>query len=114
MSEIPTGFHEESGLFACGHAVLVRIFDADMYKGLIEIPETVKRGMHTSETRGIVMSVGEDAWVEERKPRAVVGDKIILGTYAGSVMVGVRDGKTYRMVNDRDIYCRYYEKGESP
>lgn len=102
--------HEESGLKPLGVAVLCVSYDPDAEKRTIIIPESAEKGMKSLEQRAVVVAVGDLAWKDEPTPRAVVGDKVLLANYSGILVVGPKDGKTYRMVNDRDIYCAFEEK----
>lgn len=102
-------FHEESGLCPLGMAVLVESYDPDEPERRIIIPETAKQGMKTAENRARIVAIGPYAWGDEPAPRAAVGDKVLLVNYAGVLVVGPRDKKIYRMVNDRDIYCVFDE-----
>jgi len=79
--------------------------------GMIEIPEMVESRMAAVELKAIVVSVGSEAWADEvswwqwwKKPRAKPGDTVLVTKYAG-IMVRGNDGKQYRLVNDRDIFC---------
>lgn len=96
----------ESGLKPLGHAVLIQPYEPEMKKGLIVMPETVKERSAMVETRAVVIEVGPAAWDDEPAPRAVPGDKVLISKFAGAMATGTRDGKPYRLVNDRDIYCR--------
>jgi co-chaperonin GroES (HSP10) len=65
------------------------------------------------ENRAIVIEVGPLAWkndLEKDTPRAAVGDLVFITRYAGFMAIGPKDDKVYRLVNDRDIFCRI-EKG---
>lgn len=103
----------KSGLSPKGHAVLVSPYDPEEGTRVLIIPESAKQGMKSLENRAIVEEVGPVAWADEAAagyaPRAVAGDKVLLANYAGILVVGPKDGKTYRMVNDRDIYCGFEE-----
>lgn len=111
MSEVIHEFHKESGLCPLGVAVLVEAYDPEEERRRIIIPETAKQGMKTAETRARVVAIGPYAWADEPKPRAKVGDKVLLVNYAGVLVMGPRDKKVYRMVNDRDIYCAFDDEG---
>jgi co-chaperonin GroES (HSP10) len=104
----------KSGLRPLGHAVLVESYDPDESQRVLIIPESAKQGMKSIETRATVVAVGDAAWHEEIQqgypPRAVVGDKVLLANYSGVLVTGPKDGKIYRMVNDRDIYCQFEDK----
>lgn len=95
-----------SGLKPLGHAVLVEPYEPEMKKGLIVMPETAKERSAMVETRAIVIEAGPAAWIDEPAPRAKPGDKVLISKFAGAMATGTQDGKTYRIVNDRDIYCR--------
>ena len=96
----------KSGLKPLGYAVLVQPYEPEMKKGLIVMPETVKERSAMVETRAVVIEVGPAAWTDEKAPRAIPGDKVLISKFAGAMATGTADGKPYRIVNDRDIYCR--------
>lgn len=102
--------HSESGLEPLGHAVLVESYDPEAATRSIIIPESAKQGMKSIETRATVVAAGELAWVDEPKPRALPGDKVLLANFSGVLVTGPKNGKIYRMVNDRDIYCKFEDK----
>ena len=95
-----------SGLEPLGRAVLVRMVELEEWKAVrIVIPEHVKASSATVEQRAEVVAVGSAAWEDEKQARAQPGDKVIITKFAGYVTVGA-DGQIYRLVNDRDIFCR--------
>jgi len=96
----------KSGLIPLGHAVLVEPYEPQKKDSLIVMPETVKERSLMVETRATVVAVGPEAWSEEKRPRARAGDKVLISKFAGVMATGTADGKPYRLVNDRDIYCR--------
>jgi len=95
----------ESGLRPLGHAVLVEPYEPQKKESLIVMPETVKERTLMVETRAVVVAVGPEAWVDESSPRAAVGDHVMISKFAGVMATGIKDGKSYRFVNDRDIFC---------
>ena len=105
-----------SGLEPLGHAVLVRMVETSEYRGTIEIPDSVRASSAVMEQRCEVVAIGSVAWEDEalflfgfpiwRRPRAKCGDTVIVTKFAGFVTKGVLDGQLYRLVNDRDIFCR--------
>jgi co-chaperonin GroES (HSP10) len=99
----------ESGLHPKGHAVLVKPYEAELLSSIIEIPATVKDSLEVLETRVVVLEVGGSAWQDEREPRAVVGDCVFVTKFAGFVCAGA-DGRLYRLVNDRDVFCNIDQK----
>lgn len=95
-----------SGLRPRGVAVLVEPYEPEIKASLIAIPQTVRERTQMVEARVIVIEVGPEAWRDEREPRALPGDRVLITKFAGSMVVGTADGKSYRLVNDRDIYCQ--------
>lgn len=95
----------ESGLHPKGRAVLVRPYQPERKEGMIVIPESIEINQQTIEQRAVVIEAGPEAWIEERVPRAVAGEKVLISAYAGYMAKGVKDGVQYRFVNDRDIFA---------
>lgn len=96
----------ESGLEPLGRAVLVKMVELEEMKAsLIHIPPSVQRQSAAMEQRALVVAVGAAAWEDESQKRAAPGDKVILTRLAGYVAVGA-DNQVYRLVNDRDIFCK--------
>ena len=96
----------ESGLRPCGRAVLLAPYEPEIKKSMIVIPDSASERSAMIETRAVVIAIGPECWKDEQQPRASVGDKILIAKFAGAMVKGTADGVTYRMVNDRDIYCR--------
>ena len=105
-----------SGLEPLGRAVLVKPYEPELKDSMIVLPPEVKARNTTIESRAIVIEIGPMCWDDEkndlgqRVPRCAVGDLVMIGKYSGAVVIGTLDGHQYRMVNDRDIYCKI--KGE--
>ena len=96
----------KSGLKPLGHAVLVQPYEVQDKKSLIVLPENAKERATMVESRAIVIEIGPTAWDDEKVPRAQVGDHVFIIKFAGHMAVGIKDGKQYRLVNDRDIFCK--------
>lgn len=96
----------DSGLYPCGVAVLVKPYEPEIKKSIIEIPDTVRERTAMVESRAVVVDIGPGAWHDEAVPRAKVGDKVLITKFAGYMAVGPKDGQQYRLINDRDIFCR--------
>lgn len=96
----------KSGLYPLGQAVLVEPYEPEIKSQLIAIPKSAQEKMTMSEQRAIVVAVGPEAWKDEKKPRAMPGDKVMISAYAGTLTEGPLDGKTYRVINGRDIFLR--------
>lgn len=99
MSEI-----NGSGLKPLGVAVLLEEFKPERKVGQIVIPESVKGRQAMIDNRARVLAVGESAWHDEPVPRAKPGDVVLVTQFAGFMASGA-DGKLYRLVNDRDVFC---------
>jgi len=72
--------------------------------GTIVIPEHVKKNLNAVDNIGVVLAIGPSAWMDEKTPRAEVGDRVMITRFAGMVAKG-KDGAYYRLCNDRDIFC---------
>ena len=95
----------ESGLVPKGHAVLVIPYEPERAKSLLAIPDSVKDNSLMVEQRVIVVEAGPLAWADEPQPRALPGEKVLVTKFSGYIAKGTADGKIYRLVNDRDIFC---------
>lgn len=100
--------YNPSGLEPCGRAVLVKPYEPEQPKGRLVLPDSVQQGMRMLEQRAVVIAVGENAWYDEPSPRAAVGDHVLVGRFTGFIAgKGITaDGEEYRLVTDRDIFCR--------
>lgn len=97
----------ESGLLPLGRAVLVKMYEPEKRPGsVIQIPETVKEKSSVMEQQAVVIAIGSECWSDEKSPRCGVGDKVIVTKLAGYMARGSLDGQLYRLVNDRDIFCK--------
>ena len=94
-----------SGLKPLGVAVLIQTYEPERKAGMIVIPEQVQTRLAMVDNRATVIAVGENAWHDEPSPRAAVGDRVLVTGHAGFMAKGPADGKQYRLVNDRDIFC---------
>lgn len=117
-----------SGVNPCGHKVLVKPDEIERKtKGGIVIPETEAEKRDHSQTAGLLVAVGPDAfqncvttkyrlmnkeWIPvemevtgQSESFANVGDRIAYAKYQGENVVG-EDGEKYRLLNDMDITAR--------
>ena len=95
----------QSGLDPRGVAVLIQTYEPERKGSLIEIPDAVQGRQQMLENRAVVVAVGPAAWHDEPGPRAQVGERVLVTKFAGFMAKGPADGKMYRLVNDRDIFC---------
>jgi len=97
-----------SGLVPLGHAVLVKPYIPEIKTAtsMIVIPDQVRQSMQSVDQRAVVAAIGPLAWKGEGRARASVGDKVLVTRFAGYITNQTADGAEYRLVNDRDIFCR--------
>lgn len=93
-----------SGLRPLGVAVLIEPHEPERKAGKIVIPQNVSDRTVMLEDRARVLAVGPSAWHDEPAPRAKPGDLVLVAKFSGYMAKGA-DGKTYRIVNDRDIFA---------
>lgn len=93
-----------SGLRPLGRAVLVEYFEPERKASMIVIPENLQDRVHAVEQRARVIEVGPACWPDE-PPRAKAGDYVLISKMAGYATKGPRDDKSYRLINDRDIFA---------
>ncbi len=97
-----------SGLTPLGSAVLVEPYEPEVTikSKLIEIPKSARERLVMAEQQAKVIEVGPEAWKDEASPRAQPGDRVMVSAYAGMMTTGPLDGKSYRVINARDIFLR--------
>ena len=95
-----------SGLEPLGVAVLIRPYEPERKGAQIVLPDSVQGRMSMVDNRAVVVAVGASAWHDEPCPRAAIGDKVLVTKFAGFMAKGPKDGEVYRLVNDRDIFCK--------
>ena len=100
-----------SGVRPLGSAVLAASYAPERKESLIYVPETVRKGEVLVEQRAVVVEVGPECWLTETKPRAKVGDKVLIARLSGYALTGPADGRLYRIVNDRDIFAAIVHEG---
>ena len=101
-----SGCVNQSGLVPLGRAVLLKMRELKKKGGLIEIPESALATGAAIDQFGTVVAVGSECWLEEKVARARAGDVVVVTKFAGWVTRGPADNELYRMVNDRDVFCK--------
>ena len=94
-----------SGLDPRGVAVLIKLYEPERKGAMIVLPDNVQGRMSMVDNRAVVVAIGPSAWHDEPRPRAAVGEKVLVTKFAGFMAKGPQDGEMYRLVNDRDIFC---------
>lgn len=74
-------------------------------KGGIILPDATKERDQYAQMEGVIVAASPlafsyDNWKDASPPK--VGDSVLFAKYAGAVVTG-RDGKEYRITNDKDI-----------
>jgi len=95
----------KSGLDPRGVAVLIELYEPERKGAQIVLPDSVQGRLSMVDNRAVVVAIGPSAWHDEPSPRAAVGEKVLVTKFAGFMAKGPLDGKMYRLVNDRDIFC---------
>lgn len=97
----------KSGLHPKGHALLTEPYEPEVkiWSDTLIIPDQVRQSLQVLENRVRIVEVGDACWDDEKSPRAMPGDVVMVTKYAGFVATGA-DGKFYRLCNDREVFCR--------
>lgn len=104
-----TDVENTSGLLPLGRSVLVKHYEPEGKKSLIELPAFVKDRVMMIEQRAVVIAVGPACWPDE-PARAKSGDRVLISRMAGAFAEGTLDGEQYRFINDRDIFAQITEE----
>lgn len=74
--------------------------------GSILLPDQVKEQNQFAQMEGTIVAASPLAFTYGEWPEGAdapkVGDRVLFGKYSGAIVKG-RDGKDYRLVNDKDI-----------
>lgn len=78
--------------------------EPDITKGGILIPPQYRDQKQMAAVTGRVVALADEAfsWMEEASRRPLTGDRVAFTKYAGLIVPGA-DGRSYRLMNDRDI-----------
>jgi co-chaperonin GroES (HSP10) len=85
--------------------VLIRQYEPERKQSLLVLPDSVQGRLSMVDMRATVIAIGPNAWHDEPSPRAELGEKVMVTQFAGAMVKGPADGQSYRLVNDRDIFC---------
>lgn len=100
-----------SGVDPLGRAILVEPYEPVRAKSLLVIPDHILANERTLDLQVRVVAVGPAAYPDEPQ-RCQAGDLVYVAKMAGVMLVGPRDGKPYRLVNDRDVFAKITWTGE--
>lgn len=98
----------ESGIFPVEYKIVIAPIEVnEKTKGGIIIPDETKERDQFAQMKGTLVAVSPHAFTyedwkgnESSKPKP--GDTVLFAKYAGAVVDG-KDGKKYRIVNDKDV-----------
>lgn len=93
-----------SGFFATGHRVLLLedIVEETTSSGIV-LPKKAVAAEENLAVEATVVEIGHDCWADKSTDYCQVGDRVLIGQYAGKFSVSKHDGKRYRFINDLDI-----------
>lgn len=95
-----------SGIYPVEFKVLVRPIEVEeKTSGGIYLPDSTKERDQFAQMQGELVAISPlaftyDSSIEWDQPK--VGDRVLFAKYAGTVVDG-KDGKKYRLVNDKDV-----------
>lgn len=95
----------QSGLIPLGRAILVEPFEPERKKSAILLPDHVLKNERVLDVKVRCVEVGPGAFPDE-PARCAAGDIVFVAKMSGFVAQGPRDGKPYRLVNDRDVFAK--------
>jgi co-chaperonin GroES (HSP10) len=93
-----------SGFHATGHRLLLVSTEVETVSagGIVLAQKTVDKE-RSANVFATIVEVGYDAWSDKTTDYAGVGDKVLVGQYAGKFHVSPLDGKEYRFLSDLDV-----------
>lgn len=99
-----------SGYRATGHRLLLLEAPAEEVTsgGIVLARKTVEKEAQR-QVLCTVVEVGYDAWADKSTDFCDVGDKVLVGEYAGKLQESPRDGKKYRFLNDLDVITPVFD-----
>jgi chaperonin GroES len=98
----------DSGIYPTEYKVLLRPKTVEeKTKGGIIIPEETKDREQFAQMEGELIAVSPlafsyDDWKDHTNSRPKPGDRVLFAKYSGAKVTG-KDGKEYRLANDKDV-----------
>ena len=96
----------ESGIYPVEYKILVLPIEVEeKTQGGIILPDETKERDQFAQMKGTLVAASPlafsyDDWKDAQPPKP--GDTVLFAKYAGAVVNG-KDGKKYRIVNDKDV-----------
>lgn len=94
----------QSGLAPLGRAILVEPFEPERRASVIALPDSVLETERMLDVKVRVIELGPECYPEEAD-RCKPGDVVFIAKLSGFKARGPKDGKMYRLVNDRDVFA---------
>lgn len=96
--------HNQSGFTVVGNRLLLAPEGGEkVTEGGIVIPDNVVDKREAQNVWATVVEIGLDCWADRGTDFCEVGDRVLVGKYAGIFQVSPKDGKRYRFLNDLDV-----------
>mgnify|MGYP004704282733 CR=1 FL=1 len=94
----------KSGFRATGHRVLLicETVEETTTSGIV-LPRKAVEAEKNLAVTATVVEIGHDCWGDKSTDYCDVGDKVLIGQYAGKFHTSHLDGKEYRFLMDLDI-----------
>lgn len=104
-----------SGFRATGHRLLLlaEAVEETTESGIILQRKTLEAEKNLS-VWATVVEIGHDCWSDKRADFCDVGDKVLIGQYAGKFHTSPVDGKEYRFLMDLDVITPLVTFDETP
>lgn len=93
-----------SGFTATGHRVLLLedVVETTTAGGIV-LPTKAVAAEENLAVEATVVEIGHDCWSDKSTDYCQVGDRVLIGQYAGKFSVSKNDNRRYRFINDLDI-----------
>lgn len=94
----------KSGIIPVGVSILVKpdSIEQTSASGIILSTHSEHEREEMRQTDGVVIEIGPNAFFDEKTPRCVVGDRVVMTAFAGMRRIG-NDDEWYRLINDNDV-----------
>lgn len=94
----------KSGFHVTGHRILLEPEGGERTtEGGIVIPDSAAEKAQAHNVWATVLEIGTECWSDKNTDYAEVGDRVLVGKFAGKFETSPVDGKSYRFLNDLDV-----------
>jgi len=94
----------KSGINIVGHRILLKPEGGEkITEAGIVIPDQAAEKSETNSVWAEVLEIGTECYTDKLTDYCDVGDRVLVGKYAGKFEVSPVDGKRYRILNDLDV-----------